>query len=348
MGGVQFGQEHQPYGVGGTGGGGGGGDKPVGSIVPQSILTSLGVLLQQIEGTVGADQAAGVATLRQNVETLEKKGYVSEGELQAFLKDQLTLLADNPKLPKVDQNAVSTFLTQLNKTPRGSIPLAGGGSNPYLDCSATLELFKMTSKITVELAQIQFKEAQMRIHAMELQKEAAACASTLTKEAGEVAAEKEMVQYHAALTQANIALSGALSSAIVAIGTYVSSRAAYNDYKQKFGGNPPKDPQWEQKAMQMASDAEARWKTTGAVIDRLGDASRSFTDAFMHKQLSSLELQEATLKAAADFLRTLGDLEAQSASMLGQSISGLEQEIKAFFDKYIETMRAWGQAWSRN
>ena len=347
MGGVEFGKT-PPLSVGGPGAGGGSeGDVPVGSVVPQSILTSMSVLLQQIEGAFGADQAQGVATLRQNVETLEKKGFVTEGEIQTLLRDQLTLLADNPKLPKADQNAVNTFLAHLNRTPPGSIPLSGEG-NPYLECSATLDLFKMTAKITIELAQIQFKTAMMRIRAMDLQLEAASCSATLTKQAGEIAAEKEMTQYAAALTQANIALSGALASAIVAIGGYVASRTAYNEYKQKYGGTPPKDPMWEQHALEQAQQVETKWKTAGADIDKLGDASKNFTDAFMHKRLSSLEIQEATLRAAAEFLRTIGDLEAQSASSLGQSVSGLEQEIKAFFDKYIETMRAWGQAWTRS
>lgn len=346
-GGVEFGQPQPHLGVGGPGSGGGEGEVPVGNIVPQSILTSLGVFLKQIEGTFGADQAQGLATLRQNVETLEKRGAVSEGEIQALLRDQLTLLADNPKLPKADQNAVNTFLAHLNRTPRGSFPLSGEG-NPYLECSATLDLFKMTAKLTIELAQIQLKEAMMRIRAMDLQLEAASCSATLTKLAGEIAAEKEMTQYTAALTQANIALSGALASAIIGIGGYVASRTAYNEYKQKYGGTPPKDAKWEIHALEQAQQVETKWKTAGAVIDKLGDASRNFTDAFMHKELSSLEIQEATLRAAAEFLRTLGDLEAQAASTLGQSVSGLEQEIKAFFDKYIETMRAWGQAWTRS
>jgi hypothetical protein len=350
-GGVQFEHGAQQFNVGGAKEERGEGNTlPLGSIVPESILTSLGVLLQQIEGSVGADQTAGLVTLRQNIETLEKKGFVSEGDIETLLKDQLTLLADNPKLPKVQQEAVHTFLDQLNKTPRGSIPLSGGSGNPFLESSAILELFKMTAKITIELAQIQLKEALMRIHEMELQKEAASCAATLTKEAGEVAAEKELIQAQAAYAQAGIALAGALSAAVTCLGSFVESRRAFNDYKNKH--SDPKDtvnydPQWEVHANEIQTQVEQRWNRVSAGIDKVNDASRSFTDAIMHKELSSRELQEATLKAAADFLRTLGDLQAQAASTLGQSVSGLEQEIKAFFDKYIESMRGWGQAWGR-
>jgi hypothetical protein len=340
--GVHLGGQPPSYGVSGPGESA----EPIGSVVPESILTNLSALLQQIQGSAGADQVSGLATLGQQVETLAKAGHVTEGDVES-LRTQLSTLAENPKLSPADQNAIATFTAALNRTPAGTLPLtagAGGVANPFLDCSAILELFKMTSKITVELAQIQLKEALMRIHEMKLQMEAAKCAATLTKQAGEIASEKELIQAQAAYAQAGIALSGALASAVTAIGGIVSSKTAYSNYKKNNKG----DTQVETHAQEAAQQAETRWSNITRGVEKVNEAAKSFTDAIMHKELSEKELQEATLKAAADFLRTLGELQGQAASTLGQSVSGLEQEIKAFFDKYIESMRGWGQAWGRS
>ena len=322
-----------------TGGGDGGGGE-----VAESVLKTLSKFLQEIKSSSDSTEVAGLTTLRQNIETLEKRGHITEGDIEA-LKNELATLAESPKLDAPSQAEINNFITELNQIPTGTFPLTGSGGNAFLDCSAILELFKMTAKITVALAQIQYKEALARIKAMELQKESAIEASILTKEGGVIAAEKDLIQARTAYAQAGMALSGALSGAICAIGGWVAARVEYN----KVISGPPlgNDAQKMQRAMDAATQAERQWTLIGQSSEKVSDAAQKFAEAIKFQQLSSKEIQEATLKAAADLLRTLGDLQSQTASTLAQSVSGLETEIKAFLDRFIDAMKGWTRAWDK-
>ena len=182
---------------------------------------------------------------------------------------------------------------------------------------------------------------------MELQKDSAIAASTLTKEAGVIAAEKHLIQAQTDYAQAGMALAGALSGAIFTIGGWLQSRSAYAEALSAPENQTLTPEQKMYRATEAATQAEKRWTSIGQSTERVTDAAQKFADAIMHQQLSSKEIQEATLKAATDLNRTLGDLQSQTASTLAQAVSGLDQEIKAIFDKYIEAMRGWAQAWGR-
>ena len=312
-----------------------------------TVLTQLSAFLQQIKSSLGADDVSGLTTLRQDIETIEKKGALSEGDLQK-LEGELATIAENPMLSGPDQTVVNAFITELKGLPSGTVPLTGP-SNPFLDCSALLELFQMTAKITTELSKIQYKEAMQRIHEMEMQMEAAKEASVLTKEAGEVAAEKDIIQANAEFAQAGMALASGIVSAVTSFyGTHVGNKAYAKSMADSEKGSTPGNAIDRMKnANAAATQASAYWMAASHTSDQLSAVAKDFANAVMHKQLSSKEIEEATLKAAAGFLDTLSKLQEQAASTLGQSISSLDQEIKAFFEKYIEAMRGWSQAWGR-
>ena len=311
------------------------------------VFSNLSTLLQQIQNSLSADDVSGLATLKQTIETIEKKGALSVGDLQT-LESELSEIAGSPTLPKPQLDAVNAFISELKTLPPGKLPLDGtGSSNDFLDCSAILELFQMTAKITTELAKIQYLEAMQRVKEMEMQKEAAQEASVLTRMAGQVEAEKLLIQARCEYAQAGIALATGISSATMSLVGAYRGRAAYDDYMEKTKNQNLDPTVREQNAFQASQTTERNWQSITQGVDKVSEATKELYSAAMHQQLSSKEIQEATLKAAAQFLQTLSELQSQAASTLGQSVNSLDQEIKSFFDKYIEAMRAWGQAWGR-
>ena len=301
----------------------------------------------------GATETPGLVTLQQVTDTILAKGYVTQADLSSF---EAAVAAASPSLPAPAQALLDAFgfeLKSIDQPPGAecNIPIGqvakGSKGNPFLNCSATLELFKLTSAIISIMSKIQLKENLKSVEMSKVQLGMAVMAAQATKLAGDIESQKDLAQE----IQYSIAASFDIAQvAITCISSMYQSYLTSAETQKYLAGKTlekqtrPEINDKELTATEKASvdktvqDKMSMWTTaSGAVIS----AGKDLNQATMQGTLSTLAIQEATQNALKELLNKLVDLVGQAASMLSQSA---DKDAGGVITAQLQLFKTWIEA----
>jgi hypothetical protein len=295
-----------------------------------------------------ADEAQGLATLQQLTDQVLEKGYVTVAELQQ-LKELASLVAPSLSPPK--QELINTFLDEINKlpsTPGGErrFPI-GSGKNAFLNCSAVLQLFIMTSEVIGLLSKIQLAENLYKAKLAMVMKDMADSAYKAGIESGKIEAFKEEAQAAKAAMDANLAIGQMVIGITMAVTTKINEKRIEADFRKGVGYDNQRSLTADERAT-ISRKLEQEMAPLRNTTDGLIQAMKSTAEAAMHHELSKADIQAAVQRATAELLNKLMDIVSQSVSTLSKSAdTDMAKSIQAMMDLMATAIRTYGEIGSR-
>ncbi len=298
---------------------------------------------------VSSERQLGLANLQQLTDTMMKKGYLTTEEI-AFLKQTATDMIA-PSLSPPDQKLVQNFLDKLGQMvgdAGGShrFPI-GATKNAWLNCSAVLALFIMTSNVIGLLSKIQLAENLYKAKLALVMKDMASAAFSATVEAGKIEREKELAQAAKAAADAGLAIGQMAISITMMVATQIEMKRVE---QRLVDSNPelkdkPLPPMIRQ---QITTEVDAKMRPLQSSLDGMVQAMRSLNEAKMHTELADLDVEAAIQRATGELLNKLMDIVSQSVSMLAKSAeTDIPKTIQALLEQMTTAIRTYGQAWEQ-
>jgi hypothetical protein len=294
-----------------------------------------------------ADAKEGLASLQQLTDQVVDKGYVSQTDIQN-LKNQANIVAPNLSAPQ--QTLLNQYANEISTIHpmtggKASLPI-GSGKNAFLNCSAVLMLFIMTSKIIGLESKIQLAENlyKAKLSLVMLATAESAYAATVAK------GVLESEQYKAQALKASIDAGCALGQVVSAITFAVVSKIQENKETAKVLEDPSrkgKDLTSEERSniLRIVEQKVAPLRnSTEGIIQMI----KSTAEAKLAETQADIAINSAIQQATADFLNKVVDLLSQSASMLGKSAdTDMAQSIQSQMELLATAIRTYGEIGSR-
>jgi hypothetical protein len=296
---------------------------------------------------VPAGQQPGLANLQQLTQEVMDKGYVTTADIE-FLKNQANIIAPGLSAPK--QALLTDFITMLNTISVGSggtarLPI-GTGKNAFLNCSAILALFIMTSQIIGILSQIQLAENLYKAKLSLVIKDMANAAYKAGIEAGKIEATKELAQAAKAAVDAGLAIGQIFISISMAVVTQIQSKRVEMDMRtaDKTMGTRSLTAS---ERIGITSQVDQLMKPMQGSLDGIVSTLRSTAEAAMHNELAKADVESAIQRASADLLNKLSDIVSQSVSMLSKSADDQGKAMDAIKGLFETAVRTYGEIGAR-
>lgn len=308
----------------------------------ESLLTQAGSLLKELTSSKGTAKATESAT--QAVDKVITEETQSPGSLSPATGQAATVMGAT-KLPPPNPGLQKAFTTMVQSLPIGSQEKFIVGShekNAFLDASATLDLFKMTCKITSELASIQLAENKLRIEQLKATLDAAKSTAEAIVASGDLAAAQEQLQSAAAYAEASAMIAGAVVSSAC---TLMSKAGAIAVYKRSLAESPDKGEGAMKLASMKAEQFSSLVDTAGRAADTGAQVASKTIEGGLHASLATITKDKARLDAAAKVLEQYSSVLSKNADALGQAANELSSSIKDILDMYKRYAEAVGQMW---